>query len=454
MFGLQLENLNASQRKNFPAIDLADFKNRVAFQITATSSLDKIKSTLETFGKHELNKQFDVIYVYIITEKKEQYNDDKLKGSIPEGFSFSTTDHVIDKDVILQKINAISATPKLQAIAKLYEHEFSEVQIEMRKQKFENGYLNSEPEGICPNLVKIDFPDTLYKAELNIDEAGITERLNTYLSSIGKKSIKKMKPGKLMNRALREINARASDWVLFEKCLYTFRDLTKSDEPFRKIVDIGTITPLTCEEFYNRNEATNRVFKNLLRNTLTELCKQRGIEWFNQRGLFRFANSKPPATKQIKWKGKKESTKTVIFAMHNKKEGHLICYRHLAFRSSFLNFDQDWYLAINPTWSFTNPGGYRESRFESAYMSGIKRMENNNAVFNYFRFFAYYLSYSDLFTNEFPYLKVHKPSVLSLSPSLDEEKWNPVKTVEKSIDAPLTELKADMELTDAKLFEE
>jgi len=454
VLGLQLENLNTSQRKNFPAIDLADFTNRVAIQVTSSSSLEKIKSTLETFGRHNLHQQFDVLYIYIITEKYEKYNDTKLEAAIPQGFTFNSVDHVIDKDSILQKINSISATPKLLTIAKLYEHEFSDIQIEQRKKKFENGYLNSEPENICPNMVRISFPTHIYKADLNIDEETITANLNEYLVSIGKRTIKKFKTAKLVQRALREHRAMSSDWILYENCLFTFRDLTKSNEPFSKIVDIGTITPLECSEFYEQNEATNRVFKNLLRNTVMQLCHTKGIQWYAPRKTFRFVNSKPPMVKQIRWKGKKESTKTVIFEMINKKEGHVICYRSLAFRASFLNFEADWYLVINPTWSFTNPGGYRESRFESAYMAGIKRLENNNSVFNYFRFFSYYLAYTDLFTPEFPYLKVHIPEPISMSPSLKEAKWNPVKVIEKDFDAPPTDLQIDSELDDNKLFEE
>lgn len=453
VLGLQLENLNATQRKNFPAIDLADFANRVAIQVTSTSNLEKIKHTLKTFGRHNLHQQFDVLYVYIIIEKREQYNDSRLTEVIPQGFMFNSADHVIDKDTILQKINAISATPKLLTIAKLYEHEFSDVQIEQRKKKFEHGYLNSEPEDICPNMVKITFAPHIYKADLNIDEEAITAKRNEYLTSIGKRNFKKFKPGTLIRLALREINAIASDWILYENCLYTFRDLTQNNEPFRRLVDIGTITPLECDEFYDQKEATTRVFKNLLRNTLMQLCHVKGIQWFGQRETFRFANTRPPAVKQIRWKGKKESTKTVIFEMINKREGHVICYRSLAFRASFINFDTNWYLIINPTWSFTNPGGYKESRFESAYMSGIKRLENNNTVFNYFRFFAYYLAYTDLFTKEFPYLKVHAPEPISLSPSLMEAKWNPIRITENTIDAPPTDLKADTELEDAKLFE-
>lgn len=449
VFGLELENLNSTKKKHFPAIDLADFKNRVAFQITSTSSLDKIRTTLETFSKYDLQNEFDVLYLYILTEKKPQYNDAKLKDVIPDSFGFESSDHIIDKDVILQKINAISSTPKIQAISKLYEHEFSDIQIEQRQLKFENGYLNNEPEDISPNMVKISFPKVLYKAELFLNEEAILENLNDYLESIGKRKVKKLKPNTLVKKALKQNKVYFEDWILHEKCIYTFRDLSKSNEPLRKIIDAGTITTLDCKDFYEQDEASNRVFKNLLRKSLIQLCYYKGIEFFPPRGIFRFANSRPPKAKQIRWKGKKESTKTVIFEMTNKKEGHIICYRHLAFKASFLNFEIDWYLVINPTWSFTNPGGYRESRFESAYMAGIKRLENNNSVYNYFRFFAYYLSYTDLFVTEYPYLQTSKNEPLSLSPSLDEQKWIPVKIVEETSEFTPTGISLDNELTNS-----
>ena len=77
--------------------------------------------------------------------------------------------------------------------------------------------------------------------------------------------------------------------------------------------------------------------------------------------------------KQIRWKGKKEATRTVIAEIRNKKENHLICFRNLAFRCSFIYIGNNWYIVVNPTWSFTNPSGYRTSRFEPSYMSGLKK---------------------------------------------------------------------------------
>lgn len=453
VFGLRLENLNTTQKKNFPAIDLADFKNKVAFQITATSNLDKIKTTLEKFKEHKLNKVFDVLYIYIITHKKERYNDEKLKSVIPNDFIFTTAENVIDKDNLLQKITSLSSTPKIEAISKIYEHEFSDFQVQMREKAYVNGCLNTETEAICPNLLKISFPQYFFQAELNIDEGAILNNLNTYLVSINKKPVKRLKPGNLVKKALRAVNIKSGEWVLHEKYIYTFRDLDNTTEPFRKIVDIGTITKIECKDFYEGNENTMRVFKHLLRNTLIEFCKLKEIEWYGQQEIFRFANNQDaPNQKKVKWKGKNEATKTVIFEMHNKKEGHIVCFRSLAFRSSFFNVEDCWYLALNPTWSFTNPYGYRASRFESAYMSGIKRLESNGTIYNFFRFFSYYFSHKDLFTTPYPYLEIHKNEKLSISPKLEEKAWKPAKIIErKSADIDI-DIKADNELTDNTLF--
>ncbi len=453
VFGLRLENLNSSQKKNYPAIDLADFSNRVAFQITATSDLEKIKSTLEKFKQHKLDEAFDVLYIYIITHKKEKYNDEKLKPLMPKGFVFSTVENVIDKDDILQRVSTLSSTPKIEAIAKIYEHEFSEFQIQMREKSYVNGCLNTESEGISPNLLKVSFPRYIFQAELNIDEKYITDNLNSYLASVNRKPVKKLKPGNLVQKALRAVNVKSGEWVLHEKYIYTFRNLEDSSEPFRKIVDIGTITRLECKEFYYGNENRLRVFKHLLRNVLIELCRSKDIEWYRKSEVFRFANNQSvPNQKRIKWKGKNEATKTVIFEMNNKKEGHVVCFRSLAFKFSFINIDDYWYLVLNPTWSFTNPGGYDQSRFEPAYMAGIKRLESNGSIYNYFRFFSYFFSHKDLFTIPYPYMEIHAAEALSISPRLEEKAWKPIKIIEKKTAEIDIDIKADTELSDNTLF--
>lgn len=454
VFDLNLENLNSTQKKNYPVIDLADFKNKVAFQVTASSSFSKIESTITKFFAHGLHKKFDVLYFYIITQKRQNYDEDKLDSWLQDGFVFIPNEHIIDKDSLLHKIINLTSTQKILTISKIFEHEFSDTQINLRRKEFTGGYLNNESEDIFPNLLPITFPDTFYKAELNIDEEGILAKTNEYLVSIGKIPLKHIRKAKLVSKALKSYRCKTQDWVLFENAILTFRNLYDDQEPYRKIIDKGTITPIECKDFYESRDDNKKVFKHLLRNSLTELCRLKDIEWFGKNEIFRFANNpQKPCKKQVRWKGKREATKTVIFEMVNRKDNHIICFRSLAFRCSFFELLDNWYLVLNPTWSFTNPGGYRQSRFESAYMSGIKRMESNNSVFNYFRFFGYYLTHSDLFSIYYPFLSVRPPASMSLSPRLDEKTWKPVKVVAAPINAPPVDLKEDTELDDNSLFD-
>src|SRR5574337_579180 len=153
------------------------------------------------------------------------------------------------------------------------------------------------------------------------------------------------------------------------------------------------------------------------------------MEWVYGQNIFRFRKSrKHPNEKKIRWKAnRKESTKTVIFKMINKKEGHVICYRHLAFKPAIYNFDDKWYVSITPTWSFTSPKSNRTSRFESSYMTGIKQLENNATVYLAFRFIAHHLTKQELFSSQYPFLNINKPFSFKISPSIDDEKWRPIK---------------------------
>src|SRR4028118_2006481 len=49
-----LENLNFTKGSNYPSVDLGDETARVAFQITATPDLKKVKHTLTKFVEHKL----------------------------------------------------------------------------------------------------------------------------------------------------------------------------------------------------------------------------------------------------------------------------------------------------------------------------------------------------------------------------------------------------------------
>ena len=86
-------------------------------------------------------------------------------------------------------------------------------------------------------------------------------------------------------------------------------------------------------------------------------------------------------------------------------------------------------------------------------MSGIKRMENNKSVYNYYRFFGYYLAYNDLFTTPYPFISIHSISPLTLLPRIDEIKWLPIKSQTMQKEFIDSDIQIDNELFDESFFE-
>jgi len=73
VYDTNLKNLN-DEKSNYPGIDLAsdeyitfgNTKKKLAFQITSTNSIDKIKKTLNAYIKGNFYSKFDDIYIYTI----------------------------------------------------------------------------------------------------------------------------------------------------------------------------------------------------------------------------------------------------------------------------------------------------------------------------------------------------------------------------------------------------
>lgn len=101
-----LINLNRRQ-KNFPGIDLGDDHDRVAFQVTATTSLEKVKKTLTHFVDKQFYNTFDELYVLMLTNKQASYSQSAIDAITNGAFEFSTKNHIIDLGDILAKVSGL-----------------------------------------------------------------------------------------------------------------------------------------------------------------------------------------------------------------------------------------------------------------------------------------------------------------------------------------------------------
>ena len=119
-----LKNLNLSEGLNFPAIDLGDDEARIAYQITSTTDIQKIKNTLKKFVNHKLYERFDRLIIYILTEKQKTYRATGLE-KIKDSFSFDIENDVLDYQDLLKEISDLPFD-KLHRVEEILEQQFGD----------------------------------------------------------------------------------------------------------------------------------------------------------------------------------------------------------------------------------------------------------------------------------------------------------------------------------------
>ena len=65
-----LKNLDyVEDNSNYPSIDLGDEVEKIAFQITSTTNVTKIKDTLKKFIKYDLHQKYNRLVIYNTSDK-------------------------------------------------------------------------------------------------------------------------------------------------------------------------------------------------------------------------------------------------------------------------------------------------------------------------------------------------------------------------------------------------
>lgn len=98
--GYQLENINAIN-PSAVAIDLGDKTNRIAIQVTSTSTLEKTKSTVKKFIEKGLDKEYDRLVIFNLV-KRSQHISPKI-GDLG-GFQLDSKHDIWDCTVFARKI--------------------------------------------------------------------------------------------------------------------------------------------------------------------------------------------------------------------------------------------------------------------------------------------------------------------------------------------------------------
>ncbi len=232
---------------------------------------------------------------------------------------------------------------------------------------------------------------------------------------------------------MEEKESRASDFIIKDKHVYSFRDLESS--PLSVLCD-GPVTSFDANDWGGAGDRdlTNR-FVQLLGATLRESF-HRDLRWHPERHYF-FVRATPDLRSRKFRSGSGKRTTTVFSRYLTKKDPRKVAYyRHSAFQRRFVRYGERWYMEILPTYHYTYDGS-RESHYAAEYLRKIKQRERNQAVASQVRMWARYLRGGEtLLRRDLELLGFGSLVSFEVNAGIDDEAWRKPEEVKSLPDHP------------------
>jgi len=377
-----LINLNRKQ-KNFPGIDLGDDHDRVAFQLTSTSTLDKVKSTVRQFMDRSYFNTFDELYVLILTRKQASYSQASINELLTDQFAFNCKKHIIDLGDLLGLVGGLRLAAQERVLAE-FRHILGEVDAFI---SFSSESV-AAPTAITTNLQEVQLPEALYVAELMIDDKSVIARAKSELGYKGKARSRKS----IVKMALLLNGVGTDSWVFHDEKLFSFQDMEQSG--LLSVVDPGSVERLETTDLADSDEVDNiNILKQLLSAETREQLKHRQVRTHPKDGFFFFGPTEEAQLERREtWVGKRSSVRRVYEVKYQKKDPQKVAHhQHFSFELTFTKLVDKWYAQIVPSWYYSY-NGFVQSHWHDDLLSQQKRLEHNSSVRNAVRFVAYFLS--------------------------------------------------------------
>ena len=406
----------------------------MAFQVTSTKTTPKINHTIKQFLKYELEDRYNQLYCYILTEKQDSYKINN-KGFEKSNFEFIPDRDILDYRDLLRRIQGFEID-KINRIKAILEEQFS-VEEKLKSSRQEHTSVVSDPwksqlvnkETLYSNLLKIKFPQKLYIGTLDFDRKAVLKDSRCEGGSFLKNSapIRQVAREALYQKGYRYAN----DWTCHENKIITFHDLSDNFNPLLQIVDEGTVEEFDTDDFFLIDSDHVNVFKGLLHFCLQRFLYQKKVEWKHQDRVFVFMPETGELKKrEIGWHSKINATRTVFEIYPNKKSGGIYYCKHLAFKTFYRRYNDEWFMEIIPNWYITFDG-YKKSYYGYEKVKWLKRQERNQQVFNHLKFIVFFLKEKEQQMQidgqkEQPqgFLKFCDLATFVGHPNIDDNDWN------------------------------
>lgn len=225
--------------------------------------------------------------------------------------------------------------------------------------------------------------------------------------------------------ALREIvQFPQREFVVHGKTMVSVHDL--SEHPWKTIVDEGTVEEFETQDWSASDDPQKRRdFVELLLYCLIEKLRPEHVAYHEKKEYFYVTAPTPLKSVSRTYPTLKQHASREVFTPYysTKEPGKLLYCRHSAFVASFVEHDGTWYLEVEPTYHFTRDGR-RGDMFGASRLSGIKRLERNQAVLGQLFMWASVMgSGATLFRNAYPHLTFGPVARFDVPVGIDDPLW-------------------------------
>lgn len=121
IYGYKLVNAN-EKKVNFPAVDIVDDGNKLAIQVTADNSYEKINHTFKIYwsSSEKLYEKYEYVKFFMLKGKEDKYQINKIVNPTS---TFNINSDIMDYDDLVNELQKLDAN-KLAEIAEFLENQF------------------------------------------------------------------------------------------------------------------------------------------------------------------------------------------------------------------------------------------------------------------------------------------------------------------------------------------
>ena len=223
--------------------------------------------------------------------------------------------------------------------------------------------------------------------------------------------------------AMRRDGRRADlEWIIRRKTLISFHDV--SEGPLRHYCEPGTVERHEIRAWEGSEDGRNEL-RQLFSLGLRQKMRGYPVLFDPNREYFYFASTAGGRPRRLAYRGLRSDTEREVCGPRRSKiDGTRVLYfRHSAAQWAFHYIGGRWFLQITPTYHFTRDGSVPDG-FASERLKRIKEKEKNAAVLGQVVMWADLLSrQSDLFTDEYPFLRFGRPEILDIENGINDDQW-------------------------------